>query len=70
MHFITIAAKRGSTPSIGDGSSITTLTASSVIVLALNGNRPVTASYRITPSAQMSLRASTSRAERRCSGDM
>jgi len=41
-----------------------------VSVSAMNGGRPARSSYRITPSAQMSQRVSTSLLERSCSGDM
>ncbi len=44
--------------------------ATSVMVGAANGCRPTVSSYRITPSDQMSERASQSRAERSASGDM
>ena len=66
-----IASKPGASSTVTAGvGSITTLSVSSVIDSASNGCRPSTSSYRITPIAQMSVRASTSRALRSCSGDM
>ena len=55
---------------IGGTGSVVTLTTSSVIVSAWNAGRPVISSNRIIPSAQRSVRASTSLGERICSGDM
>jgi hypothetical protein len=43
---------------------------SSGIVVALNGGPPTRSSWRIVPSAQMSVRATTLREERICTGDM
>jgi hypothetical protein len=54
----------------GSGGSAETAAQISVRLLPRKGVLPVSIRYRIAPSAQMSVRASTLRAERICSGDM
>jgi len=52
------------------GGSSTQIATAAAVVLPSKGVLPVSSSKRITPSAQMSVRASTCLAERICSGDM
>ena len=52
------------------GSSAAMAESSPPVVSAENGNAPVRSSYRMTPSAQTSVRTSTFLALRICSGDM
>jgi hypothetical protein len=47
-----------------------TIAAAAAVVLPSNGVRPAKSSYKMTPSDQMSLRLSTFRDDRTCSGDM
>ena len=53
-----------------DGGASSIERTSSAMESSRNGGRPAKSSNKITPSAQMSVRGSTSRAERICSGDM
>jgi len=46
------------------------IAAAAAVVLPSNGVRPVTSSYKMIQSDQMSVRASTCFADRICSGDM
>src|ERR1700677_3746041 len=56
--------------STSGGVGSATIDAAAAVVLPSNGVRPARSSYRMTPSDQMSVRKSTSRADRTCSGDM
>ncbi len=55
---------------IGGGSAVSTWAQMSWAVSPSKGTRPVSSSYSEMPSDQMSLRQSTSRDARTCSGDM
>lgn len=60
----------GRKPRIEGIGFVAILIASSVNVSAKNGVRPASSSKRMTPSAQMSVRESTSLEDCICSGDM
>jgi hypothetical protein len=71
-RMITVArpgGKSGRRESRGTGSSFITRDATSITLSPVNGTWPAHASYRMMPSAQMSVRESTLREERSCSGD-
>jgi hypothetical protein len=55
---------------MGAGAVFMMLTQSSGNDSPVNGGRPVKSSYKMAPSDQMSVRASTLLADRICSGDM
>ena len=66
---ITSCSSRGAW-TIGEGASTATFTHISENESASNGLRPSTSSYSTVPSDHMSVRPSTARADRICSGDM